>query len=111
MQRQFFSLPPDVLGRGQKFKHHLISIIKSILKIFMPNFVCERYKLYQTGFSFCCLGHAQGVGLWGTWGAEAVKFFFKHGHVAYQIDQDDEQNRMQTGSKHIQKFSFLSDFI
>ena len=21
--------------------------------------------------------------------------FFKHGHVAYQIDQDDEQNRMQ----------------
>ena len=23
------------------------------------------------------------------------KFFFKHGHVAYQIDEDDEQNRMQ----------------
>ena len=22
-------------------------------------------------------------------------FFFKHGHVAYQIDGDDEQNRMQ----------------
>ena len=22
-------------------------------------------------------------------------FFFKHGHVAYQIDEDDEQNRMQ----------------
>ena len=22
-------------------------------------------------------------------------FFFKHGHVAYQIDKDDEQNRMQ----------------
>ena len=22
-------------------------------------------------------------------------FFFKHGHVAYQIDWDDEQNRMQ----------------
>ena len=22
-------------------------------------------------------------------------FFFKHGHVAYQIDRDDEQNRMQ----------------
>ena len=27
-------------------------------------------------------------------------FFFKHGHVAYQIDKDDEQNRMQV------KFSF-----
>ena len=24
-----------------------------------------------------------------------VIFFFKHGHVAYQIDGDDEQNRMQ----------------
>ena len=23
------------------------------------------------------------------------KFFFKHCHVAYQIDGDDEQNRMQ----------------
>ena len=23
------------------------------------------------------------------------KFFFKHGHVAYQIDWDDKQNRMQ----------------
>ena len=23
------------------------------------------------------------------------KFFFKHGHVAYQIDGDDEQNKMQ----------------
>ena len=22
-------------------------------------------------------------------------FFFKHGHVAYQIDGDEEQNRMQ----------------
>ena len=57
------------------------------------NFVCvltnERYKTYQTGFSFCCLGHAPGVGLWG---AQGVNFFFKHGHVAYQIDGDDEQN-------------------
>ena len=22
-------------------------------------------------------------------------YFFKHGHVAYQIDKNDEQNRMQ----------------
>ena len=57
----------------------------------------ERYKTYQTGFSFCQLGHAPGVGLWGAEGAEAVKkfFFFKHGHVTYQIDGDDEQNKMQ----------------
>ena len=43
-------------------------------KIFIPNFVCvltnERYKTYQTGFSFCRLGHAPGVGLWGPGGDE-----------------------------------------
>ena len=26
----------------------------------------ERYKTYQTGFSFDCLGHAPGVGHGGT---------------------------------------------
>ena len=60
----------------------------SISKIFIPNFVCvltnESYKTYQTGFLFCRLGHAPGVGLWGT-----------GGHVAYQTDGDDEQNKMQ----------------
>ena len=47
------------------------------------------------GFSFCRLGHAPGVGLWGGPGGQKRLFFFKHGHVAYQIDVDDEQNRMQ----------------
>ena len=59
----------------------------------------ERYKTYQTRFRFCCLGHAPGVGLWGAGVAEVVKkmfkFFFKQGHVAYKIDGDDKQNRMQ----------------
>ena len=91
--------PPGALGRGQKVKYHLISITKSISKIFIPNFVCvltnERYKTYQTGFLFCLLGLAPGVGLQGTGGAQGVNFFFKHGHVAYQIDGDDKQNRMQ----------------
>ena len=42
------------------------------------------------------LGHAPGVGFWGAGGAQGVKkFFFKHDHVAYHIDRDDEQNRMQ----------------
>ena len=50
-------------------------------KIFKPNFVClltnERYKTYQTGFSFGRLGHAPGVGLGGTMGVEwSKKFFF-----------------------------------
>ena len=100
MQRQtFFGPPPGALGRGQKVKYHLISITKSISKIFIPNFVCvltnERYKTYQTGFSFCPLGHAPGVGLWGAGDAQGVKKNFKHGHVVCQIDKDDEQNRMQ----------------
>ena len=60
----FFSPPPGALGRGQKVKYNLISITKSISKIFIPNFVCvltnERYKIYQMGFLFCCLGHALG---------------------------------------------------
>ena len=97
----FLALHPGALGRGQKVKYHLISINKSISKIFIPNFVCvltnERYKTYQTGFLFCCLGHSPGVGLWGAGGggAQVVKKKIKHGHVAYQIDKDDEQNRMQ----------------
>ena len=96
----FWAPPPGALGRGQKVKYHLISITKSIAKIFIPNFVCvltnERYKTYQTGSLFCRLGHIPGVGLWGTGGSQGVKFFFlKHGHVAYQIDGDDKQNRMQ----------------
>ena len=54
-------------------------------------------KTFQTGFSFCHPGHAPGVGLWDARGAQGFKkiFFFKYGHVAYQIDGDDEQNRMQ----------------
>ena len=58
------------LGRGQQVIFHLISITKTISKIFIPNFVCvltnERNKTYQTGFLFCCLGHALGVGLGGA---------------------------------------------
>ena len=91
---------PHPLGRGQKVKYHLISIKRSISKIFIPNFECvltnERYKTHQTGFLFCRLIHALGVGLWGAGDGHVVKKkIFKHDHVAYQIDKDDEQNRMQ----------------
>ena len=48
------------------------------------------------GISFCCLGHALGVEFFGAGGAQLVKKIgFKHGHMAYQIDEDDKQNRMQ----------------
>ena len=59
------------LGRGQKVKYHLISISK----IFIPNFVClltnERYKTYQSGFLFCRLGHALGMGHGGAKGPKS----------------------------------------
>ena len=68
--KTFLAPLPGALGRGQKVKYHLISITKSISKILIPNFVYvltnERYKTYQTGFLFCRLGHALGVGLGGT---------------------------------------------
>ena len=76
----FFAPPPGALG-SQKVKYYLISITKSISKIFIPIFVCvltnEKYKTYQTGFSFCSLGHAPGVGLWGAGGAQGANFFFQ----------------------------------
>ena len=69
-------------GEGSKGQISLIPITKSISKIFIPNFVCvltnERYKTYQTGFLFCRLGHAAGVGLWGTGGAQGVTKFFSN---------------------------------
>ena len=78
--KKFLAPPPGALGRGQKVKYHLISITKSISKIFIPNLVCvltnERYKTYQTGFSFCRVGHAPGVGLRGAGGAQGGQFFF-----------------------------------
>ena len=37
------------------------------------------------GLDFGALGVPRGSNI----------FFFKHGHVAYQIDGDDEQNKMQ----------------
>ena len=78
-----FGAPPlGALGRGQKVKYHLISITKSISKIFIPNFVSsltnERYKTYQTGFLFCRLGQAQGVGLRDAGVAQGVNFFFSN---------------------------------
>ena len=36
----------------------------------------ERYKTYQTGFSFGRLGHAPGVGLRGTVGGVGASNFF-----------------------------------
>ena len=87
-------------GEGSKGQISLNSITKSISKICVPNFLCvlsnERFKAYQTGFLFCRLSYALGVVLWGAVCPGGQKlFYFKHGHVAYQIDGKVEQNRMQ----------------
>ena len=37
----------------------------------------------------------RGWDFWALGVCEGVKKIFKHGHVAYQIDGDDEQNKMQ----------------
>ena len=72
----FLAPPPGALGRGQKVKYHLISITKSISKIFIPNFVFVltnvKYKTYQTGFDFCAWVMPQGSD-WGAGGAEESK--------------------------------------
>ena len=97
---KFFLAPPTgALGRGQKVKYHLISITKSISKIFIPNFVCvltnERYKTYQTGFLFYRLCHALGVGLWGTGGAQGVKETFFSNMVMWHIKSTGMTSRTE----------------
>ena len=66
----FFGPAPWGPAKGPKGQISLNFNYKVNLKDFIPNFVCvltnERYKTYQTGFSFCRLGHAPGVGLGGA---------------------------------------------
>ena len=54
-------------GDGSKGQISFIFNYKVNFKDFIPNFVSvltnERYKIYQTGFSFCRLGHALEMGL------------------------------------------------
>ena len=77
----FFGPAPWGPGEGSKGQISFNFNYKVNFKdFFLPNIVCvltnERYKTYQTGFSFCSLGHAPGVGLWGAGGAQGVKKHF-----------------------------------
>ena len=71
VQRQIFG-SPGVWGPGEWSKGQISFNFNYIvnLKDFIPSFVCvltnERYKKYQTGFLFCRLGDALGVGLGGA---------------------------------------------
>ena len=83
-----------------KVKCHQISVTMSISKIFISNFVCvltnERYKHIRWDFSSVVWVMPQGWDFGALGVPRGVKhFFFNHGHVAYQVDGDDEQNKMQ----------------
>ena len=76
VQRQFFlPRPLGHWGRGQKLKYHLISITKSISKIFIPNFMFvltnERNQNISDGILILLPGSPQGFG-----GAKGVIIFF-----------------------------------
>ena len=74
----FFGPAPWGPGEGSKgqisfnfnYKVHFKSFYTKLCVCVLTN---ERYKTYQKGFSFCPLGHSQGVGLWGDGGAQGVK--------------------------------------
>ena len=63
---------------------HIEQGFHSITKHIRPDFHSVAWVMPQ-GSDLGALGVPRGVNF----------FFFKHGHVAYQIDWDDEQNRMQ----------------
>ena len=58
MAKYFLEPPPGALGRGQKVKYHLISITKSISKMFIPNgiFILSPGSCPRDGtWVSCCL--------------------------------------------------------
>ena len=89
-----FAPPP---GEGSK----IIQIqLQSQFQRFLYQTLCVFSQMKDTNISdgifILLLGHAPG-GILGAGGAQVVKKFniFIHGHVAYQLDEYDEQNRMQ----------------
>ena len=69
----------------------------SISKIFIPDIVCvltNENTNISDGIFILSQGSCPRGGTLGRWGAQRVNLF-KHGHVVYQIDEDDEQKRMQ----------------
>ena len=101
MQRQTFFCPAAWgLGEGSKGQISFNFNYKVNFKDFYTKLcVCSHKGKIQNisdGIFILSPGsYASGVGLWGAGGAQEVKKKFKHGHVAYQIDGDDKQNRMQ----------------
>ena len=86
-------------GRGQKVKYHLISITRAIQR-FLYQTLCVFSQMKDTkhirrDFHSVFWVMPQGWYFGVLRVPRESKIFFKHGHVAYQIEADDEQNRMQ----------------
>ena len=67
-------------------------------KIYTNFGVCSRkIQNILDGIFILSPGSCPRVWTSGHWGypGGSNNFFFEHGHVAYQIDGDDEQNKMQ----------------
>ena len=71
----------------------------SISKILIPNYVCfvqmKDTKRIRMDFYSVTLVRPQGLDFGALGVPRGSKKKFKHGHVTYQIDGDDEQNKMQ----------------
>ena len=102
-QSQFFFGPtPWCPGEGSKDQISFNFNYKVNFKDFLYQTVCVFSQMKDTihirrDFYSVAWVMPQGWDL-GALGCPALgskKFFFKHGHVAYQINGDDEQNRMQ----------------
>ena len=92
----FVTPRPVALGRGQKVKRS--NIIKFQLQSHFQRFL---YQILRVFSQIKDLKHIKQdfhfivwVRLWGA-GVPRGSNISEHGHVAYYIDEDDEQNRMQ----------------
>ena len=94
----FLAPLPGALVRGQKVKYHLISITSQFQR-FLFQTLCVFPQMKDTKHirrNFYSVTWVMPQGWdFGALGVPRGQFFFKHGHVAYQIDGDDKQNRMQ----------------
>ena len=74
------------MSEFQRFLYQILCVFSQMkaTKYIRQDFYSVAWVMPQ-GWDFGALGVPRGSNI----------FFFKHGHVAYQMDGDDEQNKMQ----------------
>ena len=89
--------PWDEVKRSNIIEFRLTCQFQRFLYQTLCVFLQMKIQNISDGISFCHIGHAPGwdFGALGVPRGSQFFFFFKHGHVAYQIHNDDEQNKMQ----------------